>query len=159
MSADAVSVCSTQFMMALYYLFVRFELFEPSAKRVVQTQMPSCHNQHHTDSKSVVPGQIPSNALYGRYLEWVESSAIPRERNLGLCSQCSDDRGVAMCCEAGLAPLNSAFSAPRAGTLRPVRSTRTRCSRRSSGVPQSSVRTLLPSRRSQCWFRKYRKRV
>ncbi len=41
-----------------------------------------------------------------------------------------------MCCAAGLAPLNSAFSAPREGTLRPMRSTRTRCSGRSSGVPQ-----------------------
>ena len=40
-----------------------------------------------------------------------------------------------MCCAVGLAPLNSAFSAPREGTLRPVWSTRTRCSRRSSGVP------------------------
>ena len=53
---------------------------------------------------------------------------IPREQNLGLCSGHSDDRGVAMCCESGLAPLNWAFSVSREGTLHPVRSTRTRVS-------------------------------
>ena len=52
---------------------------------------------------------------------------IFRERNWGLCSRLSNDRGVATCREAGLDPLNTAFSAPpREGTLRPVRPTRTR---------------------------------
>ena len=44
-----------------------------------------------------------------------------------------------MCCEAGLAPLNRAFSVSREGTLHPVRSTRTRVSRRSSGVRSDVV--------------------
>ncbi len=56
----------------------------------------------------------------------IARSEIPRERHLDLCSRLSNDRGVAMCREAGLDPLNSAFSVPREGTLRPVRSTRTR---------------------------------
>ena len=43
------------------------------------------------------------------------SEEIPRERNLGLCSRLSDERGVAMCREAGFDPLNSAFSAPVKG--------------------------------------------
>ncbi len=49
-----------------------------------------------------------------------------------------------MCREAGLDPLNSVFSAPREGTLRPVRSTRMRAlpPRRSSDALQPSVRWL-----------------